>query len=120
MCCMENSFYACSHSLIAFGLCYFLYRVFKTQKFFDVSSDEKDTIYTLNINRGRFQTPQSFNSGYRAPESFKIHFRHVDVKNVSEGIYIITQKLKENDCPNIFGKYQSMHFPVSHAEPTRV
>ena len=114
LCSMEQSFYACSHSLIAFGICYFLQKLFKMNPFYEIIYEEGNAIYTLNINRGRFDTSQLGNNcTLKNHENFKINFRHKDVKSVSEGIYTITQKLKPTDCPFIFQKFQNENVQIN-------
>ena len=107
LCAMEQSFYACSNSLIAFGLCYFLQKLFRTIAFYEVDYEDQNMICTLNVNKGKFDINQrGFRNGSKIFEAFKINFRHKDVKSVSEGILTITQKYKENHCPNVFLKFQ--------------
>lgn len=107
LCAMEKSFYACSNSLVAFGLCYFLQKLFRTNAFYEVDYEDQSMICTLNVNKGKFDINQrGFRNGSKIFEAFKINFRHKDVKSVSEGILTITQKYKVNDCPNVFLKFQ--------------
>lgn len=108
LCSMEQSFYSCSNSLFAFGLCYFLHKLFKTNQFYEVSNEDGVGVYTLHVSRGKFDINRLGNAyACKMIQLFKIDFRHRDVKSVSEGIFTITQKLKENDCPNVFLKYQN-------------
>ena len=107
LCSLEQSFYACSHSLVAFGICYFLQKLFKLNSFYEIYYEDGSALYTLNISRGRFDSSiLSQNHLLKYHESFKINFRHKDVKSVSEGIYTMTQKFNQDDCPNIFQKFQ--------------
>ena len=115
LCGLESSFYNCSKALIAFGLCYFLHKLFKTGIFYDFKSGPEGLSYTLVINKGRFdpkklleinrtrldqETLGSLN------DSFVLSFKQRDVKIVSEGIYALTQRFREAEVPNLFAKFQ--------------
>ncbi len=105
LCAMEHSFYSCSNSLIAFGLCYFLHRLFKTAAFYDSRNGTEGAVFVLSVNRGKFEQT----IGVRR-DGFTLSFRQRDVREVSEGIYTLTQRFKETDCPNLFLKFQDDKF----------
>lgn len=105
LCALEHSFYSCSNSLVAFGLCFFLHRLFKTPAFFESRGGVDGPVYVLAVNRGKFEQ-----AGGGRRDGFTLSFRQRDVREVSEGIFTLTQRFRESECPNLFGKFQDEKF----------
>lgn len=113
LCALEHSFYSCSYSLIAFGLCYFLHKHFRTAPFYELKSAPDGPTFVLTINKGKFDPDMAARLQGRVPfetlrpakDIFIFSFNQKNVKSVYDGILILTQRFRENDCPNLFSKF---------------
>ena len=107
LCCMDQSFHSCSPSLVSFGICYFLQKVFRLNAFYDqLLADEP--MYSLSVIQGGFDNRRMANIGVIdcPSQDCRLEFRCSDVRRVAEGLFAITRQVKRDDCPGLFLRFE--------------
>ncbi len=113
ICTMESSLYYGSKSLMAFGLCYLLHKIFKTPSFFQKCELAGERLIKMNVCQGKFEEAkqtEDVQGQCSTSETFDLLFREDEIRECARSIFNANSKFTENECKYIYQKFKDQKF----------
>jgi hypothetical protein len=113
ICSLDSSFFQGAKSLMAFGLCYLLHKIFKLPPFFKKCEISGEKLLRMNICQGKFEEVKQSEGKWTSAspaDTFDLLFREEEIRQCARNILSMATSVAEPDCKNIFQKFKDSRF----------
>ncbi len=108
ICTLDAAFFQGDKSLVAFGLCYLLHKIFKTSPFYQKCDLNGEKMIRLNTCQGRFAMKPEDEEVWG--ENLDLHFKEEETRHCARGIFNCNSKFSEVECKYIYQKFKDQKF----------